>query len=195
MTSKFRTFDVSFGGNLSEGQFHTEVAAGITGFQSIFRKENDVEIIFDRVISASEETALDAIIAAHTPVNKIPLNQFFTYSPRKEWTKAFVYEKIGGGFNHAGESDLSDILKIECVARCDTNTSTPTEYSIRIYDKTNNIVVAEKMGLSNTQDEIIDMGTIVNSSSGTILEIHAKKTTGKTNKKVYVEQATIYYNY
>jgi len=59
-----------FGNQLAEGQFHAEIEAdpGITTTLLYVETVGDtVNVVFQSTISGSEQTALDAVVAAHTP--------------------------------------------------------------------------------------------------------------------------------
>lgn len=93
---------------------------------------------------------------------------------------------------YMGLDDVGAIQKIEIIAYMDADV---TSYDVRIVDKGNqSAVVAQVSGLTNTDDDIIDMGTISNlPSSKTRFDIQIRKNGGAWRKEAYLDSIMITY--
>ena len=62
-----------------------------------------------------------------------------------------------------------------------------TTFSVRLYDKTNALVIAKQTNQSNNYPELLDLGAITNVPEGpAIWEVQVKKTAGDAGKVVTV---------
>ena len=100
-TTYTKSLATNFGGSLSSGQFHLEVAAdvGITpNLLHIDVTGDVVDIVFDAALSAGEQTTLDGLITAHTPAT-LNIQPDFYISPGSDVIKfdkdATTYKLIG----------------------------------------------------------------------------------------------------
>jgi hypothetical protein len=84
----------------------------------------------------------------------------------------------------------SPLTKICFVSYKDANV---TNYSIRIFNKTNDQIIAEKI-CTNTSEEINVITSISNLPLTTsIFEVQIKKTGGNPSQYVYLESVTFFY--
>ena len=184
-----------FGGSIKEHQFHEEVdgESGITSgtLVGINLSGDVVDIIFDGSLSGGEQTTLDGLVSSHTPDNSKPREKFFIATPNRVSTKSTNYQKLGT-FKYGGSKKLGTIDYIDIISYKEES---PTSYSVRIHDRTNDQQIAEVTGLTNTEEEDIDMGTISNvPTDPAVLEVHAKRVGANGNsRKIYVDSVTIYH--
>lgn len=192
-TTYTKSLPSDFSGNLHGEQLKKEINSTIITPNCIVVKNtgDDVDIIFESALSAGQQTTLDNLISNHSPNNNTPKNNLFTYTPRTTYSSSLVYQRVGGPFKYQGSDNVGNIDYIEVVAYKD---ALPTSYDVRIYDSTNGTVLAESTGLTNTDEQIIDLGTISNIPSGpSLLEVQVKQS-GGTTKNVYLEQVLIYFD-
>jgi len=189
-----KSLSSDFSGNLKSEQFHQEIldSSITTSLNGINVTGNVVEIEFDGTLDAGETTTLNTLISNHVPDNSPSKKNFFTFDPRTSDTTATSYKTIRSSFKYAGSDEIGVINYIEIIGYKD---SSPTSYAVRVYDVTNNNILAEKTGLTNTEEEIIDLGSISNiPTQSAILEIQAKRVGGNgNNKRVYIEHVVIYH--
>ena len=82
-------------------------------------------------------------------------------------------------------SDVEGIPK-KISAVCGKKGGTTT-FSVRLYDKTNALVIAKQTNQSNNYPELLDLGAITNVPEGpAIWEVQVKKTAGDAGKVVTV---------
>ena len=171
-------------------KFHSEIVGGISGLQGITMTGDSVDIIFDAALSEGEQTTLNNLIAAHDNIivkNKI---NFYTIYPKNSSVKALSYI-TSAVFKYGGSDNIGIIDYIEILAYKDSNI---TSYSARIYSKTSGLVIAEKTGITNDTDAIVDLGTISNIPvQQEIFELQIKKTGGNGNNNVYIDSIIIYH--
>jgi hypothetical protein len=100
------------------------------------------------------------------------------------------YEKIGA-ISYEGSNNFPVISKINVVGYMDSD---ETDYSVRVYDKTNSLIIAEST-YTNTKEDILEVKPISNiPSEQSIIEVHVKSTKGKKKAPVYIESVEIYFN-
>lgn len=187
-----------FGGatGLNQYQFHIEVntEAGITGANliGVHLTGDDIDIEFDGALSGGENTALDNLVSNHIPDNTPELANFYSSSTRKHETNSTSYSNLGS-FKYDGSDKIGTIDAIDVISHM---SSSVTTHDVRIYDRTNQTVIAEGIGFTNIEEAISNLGAISNvPTSKAVLEIHAKRNGGSGNSKsVYVDQVIIYYN-
>lgn len=196
MTSTYNySLTSDFNRDLKTSQLHKEIEndTGITPNLIGIRLGNDnVGIEFDSALSAGEQTTLNGLVSAHTSDNSAPRTNFYDCYPKRDNITSTTYEKMGS-FKYGGSDQIGIINYIDVISHKD---SSLTSYDIRIYDQTNNLVITERTGLTNTEEVVNDLGTISNiPTAEAVLEIQAKRTGGSgKNKNVYIDQAIIYYN-
>lgn len=175
------------------GQLHKEIEldGGIDPvLQGISKTGDAVDCIFVSALSAGEQTTLDGLISAHVPNNSKPKNNFYTIYPKKSSIKTSTYT-TSALFKYGGSDNIGTIDYIEIIAYKDSGV---TSYDARIFDKKNNLVICEKIGLTNDSEEIQDLGTISNVPiDATIFELQVKKTGGNGNIMVYIDSVIIYH--
>lgn len=192
-TTYTKSLSTDFGSSIKLRQLHKEIEAdsGITSnITGITMTGDVVDIIFDSTLSASEETALNSLISAHTPDTSKPKETFYTETSQIDSTKAMNYSRMIR-FAYPGSDSCGIINYVEVLSRMDVGV---TSYDVRLVDKLNNTVMAEATGLTNTTDSANDLGTISNiPTNRTILEIHVKHNGASGNAFVFVDNAIIYH--
>jgi len=183
-----------FGGNINIKQLGDTIASesGITiNLTGILIDGDNVDIIFDAALSAGEHTTLDGIISSHDSNEIKGKYIFYIITPKKDSIKTSSYTNTVL-FKYDGSNNVGTINYIEIIAYMDSGI---TSYSARVYDKTNNQVIAEATGLTNTVEAINDLGTISNvPTDQAIFELQMKRVGGSGNKNVYIESISIYHN-
>jgi len=185
----------NFGDEIHLRQFHDEVdaATGIPAtFQGVSFSEDDVTVIFSTTITNAEKTTLDGLVSSHVGATGPARNRFFPVYPENISTKNTTYTCMSS-FKYDGSSQIGNIDYIDVVAKKD---SAVTSYGIKIIDRMNNdITIAEKTGMTNTDYDVVSLGPISNlPTSYSIFEVHAKRTGGSGNEKnVFINQLIIYY--
>lgn len=184
-----------FSGGIKETQLHTEIedestiTSGTLVRIGVEYSDDQVNIVFNNALTGGEQTTLDGLVAAHIPDTSPPRQNFFTFDPKINVIKNTSYRKIGS-FKYGGSSKIGTINYIDIIAYKEVK---PSSYSLKVYDRTNSLTLAEKTGLTNTEEVIVDMGTINNiPENEAILEIQAKKQDNAG--EIVVEQIIIYYN-
>lgn len=100
MSAKKYQYDLTldFGGNLSESQLNTEIAAevGITTqtFTHINVNDNDVDIWFTSDLTGGEITILDALVAAHVPHQDIGVGTYAESESESLTTSSSYQQKL-----------------------------------------------------------------------------------------------------
>lgn len=193
-TTYTKSLSSDFGGNINEGQLHREIALAIPGtvLIGINRSDDVVDIIFEDVLSGGDETILNTTISNHIPQTGTRKVSFFRYTPKTTKTNSTVYQRIGGPFKYNGSLEMGPINQVEVISNMDSGM---TSYSVRLYDATNETIIAEITGQTNTLEELINLGTISNiPEEEAIFEIHVKRVGGTTSTFAYVEDVIVYYN-
>jgi len=93
---------------------------------------------------------------------------------------------------YLGSKLIGDIKTMEIIGYMDVGV---TSYDVRLVDKGNqSAVLAEKTGLTNTEDAIIDMGAISNlSTTKTRIDIQVRVTDGNNSNQAYLDSILIKY--
>ncbi len=185
-------------GSLNTGQLQKEINDASSGISvdciAVLNVNGDnVEILFASTLGGGEETALTTIISNHVPESTMDNVSSFTYAPRTNSSNAPSYERLGGPFKYNGSDAVGVIEKIEVISYKDAS---PTSYSVRIYDKMHLLVLAEKTGLTNTSEAIVDLGAVANVPGDMgLLGVEVKQVGGTGNdQNVYVEQVIVYHS-
>jgi len=147
-----------------------------------------IDIVFETTLSGAEETTLDALIISHVKPAEIQGHHVtITFEGSQiasgAFTKAiaFIYE---------GTDEVGVPYEGKLLGYVDTDTTG----EVRLYDKTNGVVVGSKT-FSNSSEDAIDL-TLVGGSWPTgpaIIEVQAKRVSGTGNKKVYLNSMIIGY--
>lgn len=189
-----KSLSTDFGGNIKTEQFHieivnSEISSGV--LIGIILTGDVVEIIFDNALDGTDQTTLDTLISTHVPDNTLSKSQFFIVPTIKQDTKSNNYTKVAT-FKYPGSISSGTIDYIEIISYMDSGI---TSYSVRVVDKTNNLIIAEKNDITNTVYSSIDLGTISNVMlNSAIIELHVKLVGASGNAKVYIDNLIVYYN-
>lgn len=126
------------------------------GYESLTQHEKEV---VGRWSLITDQNELDSLFTAmeQTEITDFQ-NSYIThlqFESRTTVSTLNAYSKVGTMIYNG--SLYGEIVAIHV----NTSLNAAGQYSIRVYDKTNNQVVAEKTGNTNTDDLIIDLGTIL----------------------------------
>lgn len=168
-------------------QLQTKIIESLiaTNISHITMTDDVVDIIFVSTISSGDKTILDGLVVAHSPITVVIYDNIFTVSTRSEITKNATYARLGI-FHYDGSTAVGSIKKISIISHQDIDT---INYSVRIYDKTNGLVIAENT-FTNTVESANTMTPINNvPTDEAIFEIQGK---GNNNKKYYISYVTLY---
>jgi hypothetical protein len=193
-TTYTKSLTTDFGGNINESQLHREIASAIPGttLVGVNRTGDVIDLIFADALSGGNQTILNTTISNHVPMTGTRKSRFFTYTPKTTKTNNTIYQRLGGPFKYNGSIEMGPINQVEVISKMDTGA---TSYSVRLYDATNETIIAETTGKTNLTESIVDLGTISNvPEDEAILEIHIKLVGGTTSTYAYIEDVVIYYN-
>jgi hypothetical protein len=192
-TTYSKSLSSDLGGDLNTSQLRDEIN-GHTGINpeclGLLNTGDDVKIIFATGLDGSELTALDGVVGGHVPAVVKPRASFFSVTPERTAVYWNTYTKVAlfeyGGTNNVGEIDYIDVT-----SRMDSGLSS---YDLRVINRTNNYLIAEKTGITNTTIQINDLGSIDNlPENQEMLEIQARRVGGSGNQKVEVKAISVYY--
>ena len=94
-------------------------------------------------------------------------------------------------FTYNGSDKIGLLDYIDVVSKMQNGISS---YDIRVVNADNGDVIVEKNGLSNTNYETVDLGTLINiPTSESIMEVEIRRVGGNGNKDVYIQQVAVYY--
>jgi len=181
-----------FNNKFNPGVFSEEIRESSIASQfKGLRKIGDVVTVrFASTLVGAELTTLNSLISNHNPqtlfsgrrTNLVPINQS---------TKSNDYFTIGT-YQYKGRLYEDVITAVEVLSYADTGVSS---YDIRLYDLTNNTVLAELTGCTNTDIAVQNLGTISNLPLETSdLEIQGRKVGGGNgNRFIYFQSISIYF--
>ena len=190
MTTNFSKGD-DFGGSINIEQLDLEIREDpniTTTLRGITLTGDEVTIDFESNLTPQEESQLNILILNHTPTTKVlydnivkaNIDSYVIQTNRFRRMDAIPFE---------GSDEIGNIEKISALAFMDLGVS---EFSIQIYDKTNQKIIAENT-FTNTVEEIVDLIPISNiPKDRAIIEIKAKKSGGTGNKNAYLNSLVFY---
>jgi len=192
-TTYTKSLSTDFSGVLNSSQLHSQIkgntlisSANLIGINT----SNDiVNIVFDTNLSVGDETMLDNIISNYNPDLSKPKKQFFTISGQsvKDKTNSYVLSRT---FNYEGSDNIGIINYIEIIAKKDVQVN---NYNLRIINSSTGDILAEKIGLTNNNFQVIDLGDVSNIPlEKTILELQVKKS-DNSSKEIKIESIIVYY--
>lgn len=96
---------------------------------------------------------------------------------------------VGGTIPYMGSDAEGGIIGVSVI--CGKNGGN-SQFSVRLYDKTNAKTIAEKTQQNVDYPTVLDLGTISNVPTGlSVLELHVKKTSGTSGKTVTLASAIL----
>ena len=190
MSTKYTySYSVDFNNSVYETQLLGDIDsdAGITPtILRVDRDDDDINIYFDSALSTGEKTVLDALISNYTYTPKVRFSGNLTLHPNNHTFKNDDYS-VEDRIIYEGPEFTGDIYKIVDIGNMESKND---GYSSKIYDKTNNKIIAEK-SFTNTDLEIITILNITNIPlNESILELHVKSE--KKNNKAFINSVMIY---
>lgn len=193
MTTYTKSKSSDFGGNINQRQLHNEIMLEegiIPALIGIDFTGDVIDIIFDSILSAGEEIILNTLISNHIPDNSKSRGNFYIVIPQKNSIKTGVYTKCAT-FKYDGSDVVGDIDYVDIISYMDTDV---ISYNARVYDKTNNTILCEKVGITNLTETIDSLGLISNvPTSQSILELQIQKIGGNNKDYIYIDSINIYY--
>jgi len=185
-TTYNKSLVTDFNGSLDINQLKQEIIDDVTittEHYGMLTQGDNVALYFSGSLSAGEQIALNSVIAAHSPIIEVAYNQTHTAYARKDFYNATSYKNIST-YIYEGSKKMGDIKDIACVAYIDSDV---TDFSIRIYDDTNNKVISEKT-FTNTDRDSLSMLPLSNvPTKKAIITVQIKKSGGTNKKYVYIE--------
>jgi hypothetical protein len=186
--------DDTASGSVILNKLQNEIDLQISGVTHINLSGDNIDIHSSSDLSAGDQTTLTTIVSNHNGVElnleKAPkmIQQIDVNKSSKTQNNYVTMSKI----IYYGAESIGEIQTIEVIAYMESNA---TSFDIKIVDKKNSSnVIAEKTGLTNTIDEIIDMGTISNlPSKKSRLEIQIRKNGSNKSAKVYLDTVLVKY--
>lgn len=148
----------------------------------------NVDIVFQLSISTEEKTELDSIVSAHNPdtnnANANNVNTDYVSNLAVNWSSNIgSYARIA---TFIFRGDIFTINNVKFVGYMDSNVSS---YDVRIINSSNTDILAEQT-FSNTAEQVNTIATISNIPiSETVLEIHAKKNSGR---QIFINNVTFF---
>ena len=188
-----KTNDTSDGSVILK-KIHDEINLQISGVTHINLSGDDIDIHSSSDLSGGDQTTLTTIVSNHvgtiTNLEKTP-KMIQQIDINKSSKTKNVYVSMSKIIYYGNES-IGEIQTIEVVAYMESDA---TSFDIKIVDKKNSSnVIAEKTGLTNTSDEIIDMGQITNlPDKKTRFEVQIRKNGSNKSAKIYLDTILIKY--
>lgn len=173
-------------GGIEQDKLYRELRTGLYKPSNIILTADDVIITFTQTLTSGEETTLNNIIANHSPIPENTGKNVQIFSVKTGPFSNTIYQSISL-FNFPGNS-INDLTHIKTVSYINM----PSNYSIRIYDITNNRVIVEKV-LNNTYETLNDLGTLSNIPYiDMLLDVQIK--VEDASSRAYPKSIIIYYN-
>jgi hypothetical protein len=153
----------------------------------------DIKITTLVSLSESDETALDALIAAHPNTTVISADDAIGGSMQQisiaKDTKNNTYTTLGKMI-FDGTDNGASIFQIKVIAYMQNGADS---YDIRVIDGQTSLTIAEKIALTNTTDEVIDLGAITNLPTSSGMFYFQIKKNGNASKRIYLDTALFKY--
>lgn len=183
------------GGLLNESQFIVELQAN-AGFAGITildvgRYGDDVRIVVNTNLSGPQQSALDAVVAAHVAVDvSSGATVIACIIPRANRYNNTTFTRCGS-IVFEGTMKSPAITSFQIVSYMDTGV---TNYTFRVYDKNNKLQIATGT-FTNTTEDVRVISTIANLPyQKTTLEFQVMKNGGASSKYLYIDSITIFGN-
>jgi len=190
MTENYN-ISTDFSNNFNQTNFHTEIAASSLSskFQYIERIDSDIVVHFTESLSESEKTILDTLVTNHDSTTNTIYNSLININLNNNKINSTVFERVAS-FNYEGSLKVGPIQNLLFSSYADSGI---TNYTVRIFDKTNNLVI-EESNFTNTSEDINELTPINNiPETRATIEVLIKKTGGPSNKYVHVNSITFYF--
>lgn len=151
--------------------------------------DDNIYLYFPLMLSDAEITILESIMAAHVPPPpSLTLLSAVVIPTNLDRTNNTTYTKFCT-YTYLGTIRESPLKSIYVVGHMDSGV---TDYSIRILDITNNLVIVEQT-FTNTAESSLDLGVLSNIPvNQAILEMQIRKSGGNNSKRVYVNSLALY---
>jgi hypothetical protein len=185
MSNYNKSIATDFGGNFNIDTFKSDIYdSSITATLTALGSHGDnVFVGFTPALSGAEETTLNSLISTHNGASDISYSQTHTAYAKKDFYKDTSYKDIST-YMYDGSDKLGPIKEIVCVAYKD---SSVTDFSIRIYDDTNNNIIAENT-FSNSSRVFLTLTPLTNiPMKKAIITVQIKKTGGNNKQYVHIE--------
>jgi len=156
-------------------------------------EEQDISIFFETELSTEESNVLDTIISNHPDENYTltPSTGLIQQIDINKSSKKTSYTTVGR-IVYLGSKIIGNIIEVDAIMYMDSGVDS---YDIRFVDKTNSsVIIAEKSGITNTEDAIIEITEISNlPSDKSRLDIQVRKNGGTGNTYVYLDSVLVKY--
>jgi hypothetical protein len=159
-------------------------------FDGISNKGDIIYLKFESTLPEIEKNRLDVIIqdyeADFSPIKRT----FYTTTVKVGRVHRPLYIKVAT-VNYTGSKIAGPINYVDVIAHMDYKV---VSYDLRLVDKTHNCTIAEKIFCNNLEDEIIDLGPILQvPEDPSILELHVRANGAELNHFVHVDSINIYH--
>ena len=185
------TISIVFSAGVEIGKLQEEINANVNISDCLYIDTVDDEIFlhFTLALSGAEITTLESIMAAHVlDPPQLTLLSAVIVPVKLDSTNNITYTKFGS-YTYLGTSREKTLKSIYFVGYMDAGI---TNYSVRILNITNNLVIAERT-FTNTIELSLDMGVLTNVPTGqATLEMQLRKNGGSNNQRVYVNSIALY---
>lgn len=173
-------------GGVEQDKLFKEIRNSLYKPSNILLIGDDIIISFTQTLTNGEETILNNIISNHSPIPEIIGKNVQIFSVKTGSFSNTIYQSISL-FNFPGSS-INDLTHIKVVSYVNILSN----YSIRIYDITNNKVIVETT-LNNINETLNNLGTLSNIPFiDTLMDVQIK--VENPLSRAYLKSIIIYYN-
>jgi len=183
-TTYTKSLSSDFGGSLKSEQFHEEIVASsiVPALNAVNTTGDVVDIVFASALSGAEQTTLDTLITNHTPDTTPELNNKRIVSVRNRGSTDATY-KVYGKFTFPGSTNAS----VKTISRMQAGA---TDYSIKIYDFTNDQTITENT-YTNVPAAINNVVCSNVPASEAIWEVQVKVSSPGSDKKMHINSVSV----
>ena len=147
-----KSYSTDFGGDWNQSLFHQEVAANCGAGKAIVpnllgttQNGDVITINFDDNLSGSELVTLDGYISAHVNIPTVQYTQIQTFLTRNVENTNSTFARMCA-FPFSGTTNGQPLQKITALCYKD---AAVTNYTVRVYDQTNGIVMVYRRIVSS----------------------------------------------
>lgn len=159
--------------DLLDGTFEVDVELAFRGFKNsgAVSPAQNLMLRWDSPLSGTDQTAQSSIVAAHVAPPKVTKRVEYTWA--KYTTTTGSYSTVGTMPYQGSRRTGGPPVIIEAVA----GLGSASEMSVRVYDITNNVVIAEVTAIAEDYPAFVNMGVISNvPDKPAVWELQIKRT-------------------
>ena len=185
------TISIVFSAGVDTSKLQEEINANvnISDCSYIDTVDDEIYLYFTLTLSGAEITTLESIMVAHVlDPPQLTLLSAVIVPVKLDSTNNTTYTKFGS-YTYLGNIRERTLKAVYFVGYMDVGV---TNYSVRIFNVTNNTLIVEKT-FTNTAELSLDMGVVANVPTGqATLEMQLRKNGGSNNQRVYVNSISLY---